>query len=356
MTPSEIKIGVLCPLSPPGWVEAGRHLLAGMQQAAADLEAEGGPRFKLVIRDTGANPDTAAAAVEQFGQMAVKAIAGEYHSLAAMRAAGRADVIRIPFVCSSAVIDKLTEQPSEWVARIAPPQSRGWRIYADYLLKAGHLRISVVSAGGPYWRCGTGILHDHLRAHGGGLVPIDVRSLASASLSERIIASGSTCVLLLVGYPEPLIGFVEMIREDERLEHVLIGAPAGQPEFSDWLERLRHKGASVPFLQYRQKSATPLAEWVERTLRTKIGRRPSFVALEGYDAIKTLAGLFASGSALPRGHPPRWDELSVAGTRGALTFSRQEGEGAWQWREAPIQVAERDPRAPAEVRVLADGV
>ena len=39
--------------------------------------------------------------------------------------ADRADALGLPFLCSSAVLDALTEEPTEWVARLAPAQSRG---------------------------------------------------------------------------------------------------------------------------------------------------------------------------------------------------------------------------------------
>ncbi len=61
------------------------------------------------------------------------ALAGEYHSVVARAAAARADALGLPFLCSSAVLDALTEQPTEWVARLAPAQSHGWPVYAEFL-------------------------------------------------------------------------------------------------------------------------------------------------------------------------------------------------------------------------------
>jgi hypothetical protein len=69
----------------------------------------------------------------------------EYHSVVA-RAAAAADALGIPFLCSSAVLDVLTEKPPEWVARLAPAQSHGRRIYADFVLRAGHRRVAVAAS------------------------------------------------------------------------------------------------------------------------------------------------------------------------------------------------------------------
>ena len=126
---SSVQIGALVPLTPPGWVEAGRHLLAGLELAVRDVNAAGGiggRPLELVVRDTAADPQRAAAAVDELARLGVAALAGEYHSVVARAAAARADALGLPFLCSSAVVDALTEQPTEWVARLAPPQSRGW--------------------------------------------------------------------------------------------------------------------------------------------------------------------------------------------------------------------------------------
>ena len=151
-----MKIGALVPLTPPGWVAAGRHLLAGLELAAAEVDAE------LVVRDTAGDPQRATAAVEELAGLGVAAVAGEYHSVVARAAAARADALGLPFLCSSAVLDALTDQPTDWVARIAPAQSRGWTFYADFLLGAGHRRIAVAVTPSVYWTAGIRILREHL--------------------------------------------------------------------------------------------------------------------------------------------------------------------------------------------------
>jgi ABC-type branched-subunit amino acid transport system substrate-binding protein len=145
---SFIQIGALVPLTRPGWVEAGKHLLAGLELAVHDVNGAGGIAgrpLELVVRDTAADPQRAAAAVDELARLGVAALAGEYHSVAARAAAARADALGLPFLCSSAVLDALTERPTTWVARLAPAQSHGWRIYADFLLGAGHRRIAVAT-------------------------------------------------------------------------------------------------------------------------------------------------------------------------------------------------------------------
>src|SRR5262249_26643950 len=121
-----VRIGVLVPLTRPGWVEAGLHLLAGLELAVCEVNDAGGivgRPLELVVRDTAGDPQRAAAAVDELARLGVAALAGEYHSVVARVAAARADALGLPFLCSSAVLDALTEQPTKWVARLAPAQS-----------------------------------------------------------------------------------------------------------------------------------------------------------------------------------------------------------------------------------------
>jgi hypothetical protein len=269
-----------------------------------------------VVRDTAADPDRAAAAVDELAGLGVAALAGEYHSVVARAAAARADALGLPFLCSSAVLDALTEQPTDWVARLAPPQSRGWRVYADFLLSAGHRRVAVAADESVYWATGTRILRDHL---------------AVVELDE-----GATALLLLVGHPEPAASIVESVRRDPRLAEILIGAPAGQPEFADW-------ATAIPFLRYMPERLGPLGARVETALRERLGEAPSFVAFEGYDTIAALADFLTVEA---------WSRVDVEGTRGRIRFSRTPGISVWQWAWPPIQVVDRDPAEPDRLRIL----
>src|SRR5688572_19762512 len=98
---SSIHVGALVPLTRPGWVEAGRHLLAGLELAVRDVNDAGGivgRPLELLVRDTAADPRKAAAAVDELARLGVAALAGEYHSVVARAAAARADALGLPFL------------------------------------------------------------------------------------------------------------------------------------------------------------------------------------------------------------------------------------------------------------------
>ncbi|MFF1604393.1 ABC transporter substrate-binding protein [Streptomyces mirabilis] len=355
---SSVRIGALVPLSRPGWVEAGQRLLAGLELAVREVnDADGivGRPLELVVRDTAADPQRAAAAVDELARLGVAALAGEYHSVVARAAAARADALGLPFLCSSAVLDALTEQPTEWVARLAPAQSHGWRIYADFLLGAGHSRIAVAVEPSVYWASGARILRDYLAPRGGTVIELDMRGLAPTAVCDELVDNRATALLLLVGHPEPAVSIVKSVRRDQRLAEVMIGAPAGQPEFAEWATLLGDDSAAIPFLRYLPERLSPLGARVETALRERLGEAPSFVAFDGYDTVAVLADVLRARGADRARTAASWPRVAVEGTRGQIQFSRTPGISVWQWAWAPVQVVDRDPARPDRFRILHTG-
>ncbi|MFF3851140.1 ABC transporter substrate-binding protein [Streptomyces sp. NPDC002328] len=355
---SPVRVGALAPLTRPGWDEAGRHLLAGLELAAGEVNDAGGiggRPLELLVRDTAADPLRAAAAVDELARLGVAALAGEYHSVVARSAAARADALGLPFLCSSAVLDTLTEQPTEWVARLSPPQSRGWRVYADFLIGAGHSRIAVAAQPSVYWASGARILRDHLAPRGGAVVELDMGALAPEAVCDALGAHRATALLLLVGAPEPAVSIVRAVRRDQRLAGLMIGAPAGQPEFTEWATLLGDDGTAIPFLRYLPERLTPLGARVAVALRERLAGAPSFVAFEGYDTIAVLADMLRAHGVDRASIAASWPGVAVEGTRGPIRFSRVPGIGVWQWARPPVQVVDRDPKEPDRFRVLHTG-
>jgi len=352
---SSVQIGVLAPLTRPGWVEAGQHLLAGLELAVRDVNDAGGIAgrpLELVARDTAADPQKASAAVDELARLGVAALAGEYHSVVARAAAARADALGLPFLCSSAVLDALTEQPTGWVARLAPAQSHGWQIYADFLLSAGRRRIAVAAEPSVYWASGARILRDYLAPRGATVIELDVRALSLTTLCDELVSNRATALLLLVGHPEPAVSIVKSVRRDKRLAEVMIGAPAGQPEFAEWAALPGDDGAAIPFLRYMPERLNPLGVRVEAALREQLAQAPSFVAFEGYDTVAVLADVLRSHGTDRARIAESWPRVAVEGTRGQIQFSRTPGISVWQWAWAPVQVVDRDPAAADRLRIL----
>jgi hypothetical protein len=256
----------------------------------------------------------------------------------------------VPFLCSSAVLDALTDQPTQWVARLAPAQSYGWRVYADFLSTGGHTRVAAAAGSGEYWAAGMRILRQRLASRGGSVVELAVPPLDPASACGELVDSGASALLLLLGHPEPAVSMVKAVRRDPRVADILIGAPAGQPEFADWARILGGDGTGIPFLRYLPDRLSPLGARVAPALRQRLKEPPSFVAFEGYDTVTVLADVLASCGVERTSVAASWPGVGVEGTRGPITFCRAPGIGVWQWAWAPTQVVDRDPGNPEEFR------
>lgn len=355
MGPHTIRIGALAPLTPPGWVEAGRHLLAGLELGVRDVNDAGGidgRPLELIVRDTAGDPGRARAVVDELDALGAAALVGEFHSTVARAAAVKASALGIPFLCSSAVIDALMDEPTEWVGRLCPPQSRGWQTYADFLLDNGHRRVAAATEPSVYWRAGRRILQERLATSGGAVTELDVRELAPGEICAALADDEATTLLLLVGYPEPAVSIVKAVRADARLAGILIGAPAGQPEFSRWGRSLGQDGAEVPFLRYLPERLSPLGVRVKSVLRGRLDEDPSFVAFEGYDAVAVLGEAFRVHGTDRARIADAWPTAATEGSRGQIRFSRPPGATVWQWASPPIQIVDRDPADPHRFRIL----
>lgn len=352
------KIGILAPLSKPGWTDVGRHLVAGLKLASEKVNKTGsnsGVPIEVTINDTAADARKAIATVDELAGLGVVSLAGEYHSVVARAIANRAHELRLPYLCSSAVLDKLTEQPTDWVARLAPAQSYCWRVYADFILQEGHQNIAIaIDPTSIYWQSGSRVLQECFTAGGGSTIELKVRTLTPAAFCGEIVnqRNRATVLILLVGLPEPIIPIIKAVRGDQRLSTIVFGAPAGQPEFAEMHNLLREHNLAIPFLRYMPEQLSPLGSFVEGVLRKRLAEEPSFVALEDYDTIIVLANMLRSFGINQASIAPSWSCISVQGTRGHIQFSRVPGISVWQWAWPPIQVVDRDPGNPKTFRVL----
>jgi hypothetical protein len=172
---------------------------------------------------------------------------------------------------------------------------------------------------------------------------------------DELVDDRATALLLLVGQPEPSVSIVKSVRRDRRLSEIMIGAPAGQPEFAEWVTMLGDDSAAIPFLRYLPERLGPLGARVETALCERLAEAPSFVAFEGYDTVAVLAAVLRSDGEDRARIAASWPRVAVEGTRGQIQFSRTSGVSVWQWAWTPIQVVDRDPAEPDRLRILHAG-
>lgn len=150
-------------------------------------------------------------------------------------------------------------------------------------------------------------------------------ALTPAAVCDAIVDHRATALLLLllVGHPEPDVPIVTSVRRDQHLAEILIGAPAGRPEFAERATLLGDDGAAIPFLRYLPECLSLLGAWVETALRRQLAEAPCFVAFEGYDTVTVLAGALRSHGTDRARTAESWRRVGFEGTRGKIRLGAQ---------------------------------
>jgi hypothetical protein len=135
--------------------------------------------------------------------------------------AEEADRIAIPFICSSATLDAITARRSPDVFRLPPPQSRGWKIYADFLLAQGFCQVIEIIREDLYRTRGAEVIRRRVEPAGVRVTRVPVNSEDSAStISDRTSAlagaESRSIALLLVGDPQPPEAIVRALADRSR--------------------------------------------------------------------------------------------------------------------------------------------
>ncbi len=306
--------------------------------AVADANRTGGVDgrpLRLALADTGAGPAAAMTAVERMAAAGITALVGEFHSAVAVPVSSVATRHALPYVCSSATADAVVRDNPAWVFRLAAHQSRGWSHYAHHLADHGCRHAVLVVDPGEYWTEGLRALEEQFSRRG-VQVSVVARSPYDEDELTRISATGvaapTDAVLLLVVYPEPYARLLRAIRRCPAT-HVIVGDPAGRVAFADCLRALGSDAAGIPYLAYLPSRLTSVGDRVRRRFRTLHGREPSFVFLEGYDLVLTLAAALRGAGADRHAVRDALEGVQVEGTRGRIEFSA----GDHQWL-SPVRV------------------
>lgn len=344
-----LRLGGLGPLSEPGISWAGRELRDGMELAVERLNAAqggGGLAVELTFADTRGMPPAGVQGAKRLAEEGVHALVGEFHSVVADAVADAVDRIRLPFVCSSATLDAISARRSRYIFRLAPPQSYGWAIYADFLVSHGITRVAAAIRPDLYWNSGARVLEGRLAKAGVALARLEltqgVAKLADELEQRLAVGEGPDMLLLLIGYPEPLRSLIGELRTRELFPGRLwLGDPAGRPAFPDWWEVAGLDATAVSFLAYQRPGILSgegrrMAQEFERRHR----REPTFVALEGYDSVLALArAVQAAGTTNSDALCQALRGVEIDGSRGRFRFSTQAtGVVHQQWAWPPVCV------------------
>ena len=344
-----IKIGGMAPLSSPGSYQQGPELVLGLEWAVADVNAAGGvlgKQVELIVEDTQGRPPTGATGVEKLiTKDKVVAAAGEYHSSVCKAEIEVFHQHGIPFVIGSCWSDALTDAGYDEVFRTS--------VYSS---KLAENMVAVMAANGI--KKAASLVED--TDYGIGIAKNIENAIKKLNADidfqyEVVEKTSKDFVPILLKYktkikPEVLIvavtqpgGFLIL-----KQAHEIRFAPTAETLYLDgtctaqndkvFWEAVKDAGnyvlMSCPYSP--SVKLTDLGEKIKQRYIDKFDRQPNYLPLQGYDAmISLLTAIKNAGSTDSKAIIKALQELKIAGTRGDIEFSQEDGVWHHQWKAVP---------------------
>ena len=339
----------MAPLSSPGSYQQGPELVLGLEWAVADVNAAGGvlgKQVELIIEDTQGRPPTGATVVEKLiTKDKVVAAAGEYHSSVCKAEIEVFHQHGIPFVIGSCWSDALTDAGYDEVFRTS--------VYSS---KLAENMVAVMAANGI--KKAASLVED--TDYGIGIAKNIENAIKKLNADidfqyEVVEKTSKDFVPILLKYktkikPEVLIvavtqpgGFLIL-----KQAHEIRFAPTAEPLYLDgtctaqndkvFWEAVKDAGnyvlMSCPYSP--SVKLTDLGEKIKQRYIDKFDRQPNYLPLQGYDAmISLLTAIKNAGSTDSKAIIKALQELKIAGTRGEIEFSQEDGVWHHQWKAVP---------------------
>ena len=344
-----IKVGGVAPLSAPGSYQQGQELVYGLEWAVEDVNAAGGllgKQVELIIEDTRNTPAQGATAIEKLiTQDGVVGVAGEYHSSVCKAEIEVFHQRGIPFVIGSCWADALTEAGYDEVFRTSVYSSKMAENMVALMMANGVKKAAALVEDSDY---GVGIAKN--------LELVIERLNAGIEFSYEVVERATKdFVPILLKYktqvkPEVLIsavtppgGFLALkqaheIRFAPSAETLIIdGTCTAQNDKVFW-EAVRDAGQyvamSCPFSP--SVELTELGEKIKQRYIDRFERQPNYLPLQGYDAMYALlTAIEKAGTTDSKAIIAELQALNVAGTRGDIVFSQEDGVYHQQWKDVP---------------------
>ena len=344
-----IKIGGMAPLSSPGSYQQGPELVLGLEWAVADVNAAGGvlgKQVELIIEDTQGRPPTGATVVEKLiTKDKVVAAAGEYHSSVCKAEIEVFHQHGIPFVIGSCWSDALTDAGYDEVFRTSVYSSKLAENMVAVMAANGIKKAASLVEDTDY---GIGIAKNIENAIKKLNADIDFQYEVVEKTSKDfvpILLKYKTKVkpeILIVAVTQPggflILKQAHEIRFAPTAETLYLdGTCTAQNDKVFW-EAVKDAGnyvlMSCPYSP--SVKLTDLGEKIKQRYIDKFDRQPNYLPLQGYDAmISLLTAIKNAGSTDSKAIIKALQELKIAGTRGDIEFSQEDGVWHHQWKAVP---------------------
>lgn len=338
-----VAVGVLLPLSGP-WAQTGREVLAAVELGLGLYESASGKAPVLFIADSKGRPMETAAEVDKLADdHKVMAIIGPLGAGPSLSAARRAQTRQVPLI-SLARIDGVARSGAYVFQDSLTPQRQVDGLLTEAMSLRGKKRFAVLAPDNSYGRGFSGLLEKGVAARGGEVVrrvyydpnandftPY-VQTLAKLPLGKYRLGAPDS--------PEPVIDFEALFIPDGPQA---VAMAASQLRYFDvtgvllmgtnlWHEARLLKlaardvqGAILPGC-FNPSSSEPMVRKFASEYKKALGRAPTLLEAQGYDAAHVLRSLIR-GEQPPRTRQAMREALltvkNLPGVCGPITMSPQ---------------------------------
>ena len=323
LTGGKVVVGCLLPLS--GQLSnIGFRVQRGMELAAK------GASVKLVFRDTGTDPETAAAITRELAQdESVLAILGFLSSAVAQSAADAAQAAAVPLIALSQK-DGLT-QTGNWIFQAFLTPRQQVRALVRQGLSMGIKRFAILYPDSSYGRTFSQNFQEEVAAGGGELAAQVFYSPGSQEFGPTLAALAESLKPQAEGAPAATALFIP---DDAAAVAAIAGGLAGTPLKgvqllgTNLLNNAKVPAAQLTALQgvifpdaFYAGDPNPEVQKFIAAYRQQYGEEPDYLAAQGYTVFRVMARVAESPQALSRMALPQ-QLLTLKGVPGLPWFQR----------------------------------
>ncbi|MEM1953333.1 MAG: ABC transporter substrate-binding protein [Candidatus Caldarchaeum sp.] len=344
-----IRIGLVVPLSSPGAYTQGEEIKQGAEIAVEEVNAKGGIRGRqivLYVEDSQGLPEKGRAVVEKLiTRDSVHAIVGEYHSAVAMAEIEVINRYGIPMVLASTWADALREKEYAPVFNVSPYNAGNADHIVKFLMHIGATTVIMLNEDTDY---GVGLakaMQDAIRRLN---APIRFSSetveRTSKDFTPVLLKYKTTPPDILVTAVTPPGGFLLWKQAYEvglapTAKTLLYDASGSFQRYTEMWPAVgkggQYMAGFAPYAPHMKLTET--GKKVVETFKQKYGREPTYLVMQGYDAMKAmLTAIQTADSTEPGKIIQALREISFEGTRGTIKFSKERGVYFQQWKEIPV--------------------
>ena len=323
LTGGKVVVGCLLPLS--GQLSnLGFRVQRGMELAAKRAS------LKLIFRDTGTDPVTAADLTRELAQdESVLAILGPLSSAVAQSAAEAAQTAAVPLI-ALAQKDGLT-QTGNWIFQAFLTPRQQVRAVVRQALSMGIKRFAILYPDSSYGRAFFQKFQEEVTAGGGELTIQAFYSPGSQEFGPTLTTLADSLKPQAEGAPAPIALFIP---DDVATVAAIAGGLAGTPLKgvqllgTNLLNNPKAPAAQLTALQgvifpdaFYAGDPNPEVQKFVAAYRQQYGEEPDYLAAQGYTVFRVMARLAESPQALSRTTLPQ-QLLTLKGVPGLPWFQR----------------------------------